>query len=53
MLVGIGTNCIGSYKSNYHTITTTTAADESINYCSIDPLHIPDLFIKLHVFIEV
>ena len=24
-LVTIGTNCIGSYKSNYHTITTTTA----------------------------
>jgi len=23
--VGIGTDCIGSYKSNYHTITTTTA----------------------------
>jgi hypothetical protein len=25
MLVVIGTNCIGSCKSNYHTITTTTA----------------------------
>ena len=24
-LVLIGTDCIGSYKSNYHTITTTTA----------------------------
>jgi len=24
-LVVIGTDCIGSYKSNYHTITTTTA----------------------------
>ena len=24
ILVVIGTNCIGSYKSNYHTITTTT-----------------------------
>jgi len=23
--VVIGTNCIGSYKSNYHTTTTTTA----------------------------
>jgi hypothetical protein len=23
MLVGIDTNCTGSYKSNYHTITTT------------------------------
>ena len=25
MLVVIGTDCIGSYKSNYHKITTTTA----------------------------
>jgi hypothetical protein len=25
MLVVIATDCIGSYKSNYHTITTTTA----------------------------
>ena len=24
-LVVMGTDCIGSYKSNYHTITTTTA----------------------------
>jgi hypothetical protein len=24
-LVVIGTDCTGSYKSNYHTITTTTA----------------------------
>ena len=24
-LMGIGTNCTGSYKSNYHTITTMTA----------------------------
>jgi hypothetical protein len=24
-LVVIGTDCLGSYKSNYHTITTTTA----------------------------
>ena len=52
-LVVIGTHCIGSYKSNYHTITTTTAADVSINYWSIDPLHIPDLFLKLYVFIGV
>jgi len=25
MLVVIGTDCIGSHKSNYHTITTMTA----------------------------
>jgi hypothetical protein len=34
-LVAIGTDCIGSYKSNYHTITTTTA---------------PSLFDVLHLF---
>ena len=33
MLVLIGTDCICSYKSNYHTITTTTAPIENI--CSI------------------
>jgi hypothetical protein len=26
-LVPIGTDCIGSFKSNYHTITTTTALE--------------------------
>jgi len=26
-LVVIGTDCIGSYKSNYHTITTTTVSE--------------------------
>jgi len=31
-LVMIGTDCIDSYKSNYHTITTTTApAQNRIN----------------------
>ena len=29
-LVVIGTDCIGSCKSNYHTITTTTDPIESI-----------------------
>jgi hypothetical protein len=28
-LVVIGTDCIGSYKSNYHTITTTMAPQET------------------------
>jgi hypothetical protein len=28
--VVIGTDCIGSYKSNYHTITATTAADKKV-----------------------
>jgi hypothetical protein len=28
MIVVIGTDCIGSYKSNYHTITTTAASQK-------------------------
>ena len=28
-LVVIGTDCVGSYKSNYHTITTTTAHENA------------------------
>jgi hypothetical protein len=31
ILVVMGTDCIGSYKSNYHTITTTTAPKKTIN----------------------
>jgi len=31
-LVVIGTGCIGSYKSNYHTITTTTAPSHKVNH---------------------
>ena len=31
-LVVIGTDCIGNYKSNYHTITTTTATIEHDEY---------------------
>ena len=38
MLVLIGTDCIGSYKSNYHTITTMTAYQfiwkQSFRVCS-------------------
>jgi hypothetical protein len=34
-LVVIGTDCIGSSKSNYHTITTTTAPQQEIK----DKLH--------------
>ena len=30
-----GTNCIGSYKSNYHTITTTTAPSNLIVYTPV------------------
>ena len=32
MLVAIGTDCIGSYKSNYHMITTTTAPETSVHH---------------------
>ena len=35
-LVVIGTHCIGSYKSNYHTIMTTTAPKSPKNL-SIKP----------------
>ena len=34
----IGTDCLGSWKSNYHTITTTTApvfVEFSLHYCFI------------------
>ena len=31
MLVVIGTDCIGSYKSNYHTITATVIMLSTIN----------------------
>jgi hypothetical protein len=44
-LVVISTDCIGSYKSSYHTITTTTAPfargeegiglEELLVYCSV------------------
>jgi hypothetical protein len=36
MLVGIGTDCIGSCKSNYHTITSTTALK---NYNLLKHIH--------------
>ena len=31
-LVVIGTDCIGSYKSNYHTITVTFTPNKTDNY---------------------
>jgi hypothetical protein len=34
-LVVIGTDCIGSYKSNYHKITTTTGPDCIYSICDI------------------
>jgi hypothetical protein len=36
LLVVIGTNCIGSCKSNYHTITTTTTPFISSNIPTIN-----------------
>jgi hypothetical protein len=35
-LVGIGTDCIGSYKSNYHSITTTTTHQQRIQLISYE-----------------
>ena len=44
MLVVIGTDCIGRYKSNYHAITTTTALhNKRFNSISID-VHFKDYF---------
>ena len=46
-LVVIGTDCIGSYKSNYHMITTTTAPEKSYRkyFILICPLSVPWLTI--------
>jgi len=38
MLVVIGTNCIGSNKSNYYTITTTIGPDYSVEETTTDGL---------------
>jgi len=35
-LVGIGTDCIGSYKSNYHTITTMTTPPQVYIFVNIN-----------------
>jgi hypothetical protein len=51
-LVVIGTDCIGSYKSNYHTITTTTAPVIELRLDSnwvIQPPH-PECICNRHVF---
>jgi len=37
-LVVMGTDCIGNYKSNYHTITTTTSSLGKKGYLSITQL---------------
>ena len=41
MLVVIGTDCIGNYESNYHTITTTTALPEACIYFSFFSEQVP------------
>ena len=40
ILVVTGTDCTGSCKSNYHTITTTTAPCKSNNAASVFEVHI-------------
>jgi hypothetical protein len=42
--VVIGTDCIGSYKFNYHTITTTTAQSISIVHLNIQCLWYEELY---------
>jgi hypothetical protein len=47
-LVVVGTDCIGSCKSNYHAITTTTVPGKTYGYCnSLEYLYI--IFIELLV----
>ena len=46
-LVVIGTNCIGSFKSNYHIITTTMTCWWEGSY-----QHVTSVFIDLHVIIN-
>jgi len=40
-LVAIGINCKGSSKSNYHTITTTTALKDRLRHTSWNPMGYP------------
>jgi hypothetical protein len=47
--VAIGTDCIGSCKSNYHTITATTTPDLRLR---VTNLHINSLKGKPHEFIK-
>jgi hypothetical protein len=54
MLVVIGTDCIGSYKSKYHTITTPTTVGAKGNYvnqqiCSPEPATNDTIFIVEHL----
>ena len=46
-LVVIGTDCIGSYKSNYHTIMTTTAPKSPKNLSIKPKTHINMVFKKI------
>jgi len=53
MLVVIGTDCIGTYKSNYHTITTVTVHIMKSKYYIINTvsswLLLCDSLINIHV----
>jgi hypothetical protein len=48
MLVMIGTDCTGGYKSNYHTITTATAV-----FFDVVLFHLRVTFCFHHVFFGV
>ena len=45
-LVGIGTDCIGSNKSNYHSITTTTPPQQQVQLISYNEC---EMILSLHL----
>ena len=45
-LMGIGTDCIGSYKSNYHSITTTTPPQQRVQLISYNEC---EMTLSLHL----
>jgi len=50
-LVVIGTDCIGSYKSNYHTITTTMAPNADWKVYNIETFVLMTIFSCFPVFL--
>ena len=51
-LVVIGTDCIGSCKSNYHTITATTALKPLLTCCIIKLLLHSNIFIITYLCVK-
>jgi hypothetical protein len=48
-LVVIGTDCIGSYKSNYHTIMTTTVPFKKKIITIF--IKLSDIYVQIEVFV--